>query len=149
MEVANPLIKHSLVDTINAKRAMGVLDEQIAYMLNLTPSQVGAVPLPKPQPNRQRAIQHAQLMQMAQALMPRVEKGEVEATQLMLKVMQREANLLGLDAPKEQVVRNFNMDIDGLTVDELREVPTEEIKRRLLQLSSLPGEATADPTVSE
>ena len=142
MTVPLDLTKYS----VSTLRVQGQSDEQIALALGLAPHVVQAVPLPRPSPSRQRAVQHNQLMSMAQALMPRVEKGEPEAITLMLKVMQREANLLGLDAPKEVISHNFNTDFDGMTAEELANVPTIELKRRVLMMTAMAAEdATLSP----
>lgn len=120
---------------VNFRRSLGLTDEDIAYSMKTPVHIIRAVPLPRPQPQRQRSVQHIQLMNMATALMPAVETGDRDAITLMLKVMQREANLLGLDAPKEVISHNFNADlnVEGLTIDQLREIPTEQLKAMMLR----------------
>jgi hypothetical protein len=135
------LIRYSVVDTVNAKRAMGINDEQIAYVLNLSPNQVRAIPYPKPNTTRAKSVQHMQLQVMVSKLMPRVEAGDREAMLTMLKVQRREADLLGLDAPKEQINRNFNM--EG---DDLKNLSTEQIKKMILeQIESETIDVTPEP----
>lgn len=114
---------------VNHLRAFGLTDEQIAANKNEPLAVVQGVPLPRPKPERSRAVQHQQLMKMAAALMPRVEEGEREAIQLMLKVMQREASLLGLDAPKEVISHNYNAMVDK----PLDAIPTAELERLLIE----------------
>lgn len=117
-----------LASDVNTLRKEGHPDEEIAARLSLHPGVVKSVPLPRPQPQRQRAVQHLQLQQMAQALMPKAQAGDLNAAALMLKVMQREATLLGLDAPKETIVHNSNLD-----QDDLKNLSTEQIKKMLLE----------------
>jgi hypothetical protein len=121
------VVIYSVVAEVNALRAMGINDEHIAFKLRMGEQQVRAIPLPIPAPARSRAVQHAQLMKMAQALMPKVEAGDKDAIVTMLKVMQREANLLGLDAPKEVINRNFHEGLDR----PIQELTTEELLRMI------------------
>jgi len=105
---------------VNNRRQRGLSDDQIALDMHLSLHAIKSVPLPRPQPQRQRATQALQLQVALQQLMPAVEEGDREAIALMLKVQQREANLLGLDAPKEVINHNFT---------EVDEIPTSELKR--------------------
>jgi len=129
------LIRYSVVDTVNAKRAMGVNDEQIAYVLNLSPSQVRAIPFPRPNVSRTKAVQQMQLQVALQQLMPAVEKGDRDAMLTMLKVQQRQSSLLGLDAPKEVINHNYNSDVEveGMTMDQIKDMPTEALKAIVLR----------------
>ena len=109
--ISYAVIPSEISRIINKLRVEGYTDEEIGIRMELPPEQVSQFPPPRPKPERSRAVQHQQLTKMAQALMPRVEKGEKDAISLMLKVMGREAALLGLDAPKEVVSHNFNKDM--------------------------------------
>lgn len=115
-------------------RQQGYSDDDIATALNIHPNLVKSVPLPRPQPQRQRSVQHAQLMQMQRTLMPKVEAGDVDAMLTLLKVQKREADLLGLDAPKEVISTNFNMaaDVEGMTPEQVKELTIDQIKHMLL-----------------
>ncbi len=121
-----------LLSDVSAGRLAGLPDSQIAVNLNLPLAVVQAVPLPRPQPQRQRAVQHQQLMKMASTLMPKVVAGDTDAMNAMLKVMKREADLLGLDAPKEQVIHNFNNDLNANESDPAK-IPTHELRRRVME----------------
>ena len=118
---------------INGLRADGYADYEIAERMDLQLSEVESFPPPRPRPERSRAVQHQQLMQMAQSLMPKVAEGNVQAIQTMLKVMQREASLLGLDAPKEIVSKNFvkdmrdPTDMKSYSMDELMAIVVEDL----------------------
>lgn len=118
---------------ITDRRRDGFTDEQIANELDVSLGYVQAIPLPKPKPERSRAVQHLQLTQMARTLMPKVEAGDLNAIGLMLKVMQREATLLGLDAPKEVVNKNFN--IDGDVDEDIAKMTLPQLKARVLELA--------------
>ena len=131
----NDVALANLYNTVRDLRTLGFTDEEIAINKKLALNVVSAIPPPRPQPNRQRSVQHMQLMQMAQALMPRVAKGETEAITLMLKVMTREANLLGLDAPKEVISHNFNQDQSANETD-YRNMSTDELKQRLFRMAT-------------
>ena len=152
MFVASPLIKYNLVATVNAKRAMGVNDEQIAYLLNLSPSQVSRIPYPQPNHARSRAVQHMQLQVIVQQLMPLVEAGDQAAIALLLKVQRREADLLGLDAPKEVVTHNFNQDtadLKAMTVDQLKALVLQHLEATTLDVTPpTDADADADPPES-
>ena len=121
-------IEYSVVNTVNSRRMMGAADEQIAFDLKLPIQSIRAIPYPKPNTVRSKSVQHMQLQVMVSKLMPRVEAGDREAMLTMLKVQRREADLLGLDAPKETIVHNANMD-----VDDLKNLTTEQIKKMLLE----------------
>ena len=129
----NDVALANLYNTVRDLRTLGFTDEEIAINKKLALNVVSAIPPPRPEPQRQRAVQHSQLMRMAQALMPRVANGENDAIQLMLKVMQREANLLGLDAPKEVISHNFNQD-QAIHETDYRNMTTEELRRRVYQV---------------
>lgn len=136
-----------MVHTVNVKRSQGINDEQIAWVLNLAPSQVRAIPYPTPNVSRSRSVQHMQLSVMASKLMPDVEKGDRDAILTMLKVQQREANLLGLDAPKEVINRNFDLsalDVHGITPEQMRDLTTDELKVLVLR-SAAQNAIDADP----
>lgn len=135
------VIEYSVVNSINNKRRLGMADEQIAFELRLGISQVRSVPLPRPQSSRSRAVQHMQLQQMAQQLVLAVEKGDREAMMLLLKVQRREADLLGLDAPKETVSRNFNVDAGNL-----QEIPTHVLRQMIVDQAGLTIDVTPDPS---
>lgn len=141
------IIRGSLVHTVNVKRMQGINDEQIAWVLNLAPSQVRAIPYPTPNIPRSRSVQHMQLSVMASKLMPAVEQGDRDAILTMLKVQQREANLLGLDAPKEVINRNFDTfvgSVGDLSPEQIRDMTTDELK--MLVLRSRAAHATdAEP----
>ena len=113
---------------INAHRRNGLTDDQIALEMDLPVTTIKSIPFPKPQPARQRAAQAMQLQTAIQMLMPKVEAGDVEAIQTMLKVQKREADLLGLDAPKETISRNFNTDVTDVTA-----ISTDDLKRMVLE----------------
>ena len=134
------VVKFNVATSVNAKRIQGVCDEQIAYTLNLHPQQVKAVPLPRPDAPQSRAVQHLQLRKMAQALMPRVEAGDAGAIALMLKVQRREADLLGLDAPKEVINKNFVADMRD--PGDLRTYTTQELQQMLADMNAIEGEHT-------
>lgn len=138
MKTSEPIIQYSLVNTINSKRMIGMADEQIAFQLRLPIAQVRAIPYPRPNHSRSRAVQHMQLQVMASKLMPAVEQGDRDAMLTMMKVQKREADLLGLDAPKEVVSHNFNttLDIEGMTHEQLKEVSTEQLKAMVLREAS-------------
>ena len=125
---------------VNSLRSLGQTDQQIAINLDLPLAYVEAIPPPRPKPDRSRAVQHQQLMKMAQALMPKVEAGDREAIQTMLKVMQREASLLGLDAPKEVINKNFVADMRD--PKDLRTYTTQELQQMLADMNAIQGEAT-------
>ena len=114
---------------VHAYRTLGVADHDIALKLKVDPKVVESVPPPRPSAPRSRAVQHQQLMQMAQALMPKVAEGDRDAIATMLKVMQREASLLGLDAPKEVINRNFNT----LEDPPVSQLPTSELLRMIAE----------------
>lgn len=124
----NTVPEWRLASDVNTLRREGHPDEEIAARLSLHPGAVKSVPLPRPQPQRQRAVQHLQLQQMAQALMPKAQAGDLNAAALMLKVMQREATLLGLDAPKETIVHNSLLD-----KEDLRNLSTAQLKEMFIQ----------------
>lgn len=130
---------------VNLRRRFGLDDYDIAQAMQIPPHIVKSVPLPRPQPQRQRAIQHMQLMKMQHTLMPKVEAGDHEAIQLLLKVQKREADLLGLDAPRAVINHNFSadIDIDGLTPEQVKELSIDQIKHMLLVKL---GEAAIDVT---
>jgi hypothetical protein len=75
-----------------------------------------------------RAIELERLDVATKALMPKVEAGALDAIHTLVKVQQRRASLLGLDAPKEVITRNFVQD-----VSDIENIPTSELKRRLLE----------------
>ena len=125
---------------VNSLRSLGQSDQQIAINLDLPLAYVESIPPPRPKPDRSRAVQHQQLMKMAQALMPKVEAGDREAIQTMLKVMQREASLLGLDAPKEVINKNFVADMRD--PKDLRTYTTQELQQMLADMNAIQGEAT-------
>lgn len=125
----------SIAADVTTMRRDGYPDEEIAARLSLHVGAVHAVPLPRPQPQRQRAAQAMQLQVAIQKLMPAVEQGDRDAILTMLKVQQREANLLGLDAPKEVVSHNFNttLDVDGMTPEQIKDLPTADLKAMVLR----------------
>jgi hypothetical protein len=112
---------------VNNLRREGLTDAAIALQLNASPQAVASVRLPKPDPQRQRSVQALQLQIAAQQVMPRVEAGDMQAINLLLKLQAREASLLGLDAPTEVVQRQFN-----LTPDNVREMTVDELKRKIV-----------------
>ena len=116
-----------LASEVNDLRREGYPDDEIAVRLALHPGVVKSIPLPKPQPVRQRAVQHLQLQRLVGVLMPKAEAGDLNAAGLLIKVMQREATLLGLDAPKETIVHNNN-----LNQDDLRNLSTEQLKQMVM-----------------
>lgn len=123
-----PMEQRILTFDINTLRRGGQTDEEIAAHLGEPLHIVKSVPLPRPQPVRQRAVQHLQLQRLVHVLMPKAEAGDLNAAALLIKVMQREATLLGLDAPKETIVHNSNLD-----QDDLKNLSTEQIKKMLLE----------------
>lgn len=128
----------TLHTNVNRLRICGSSDDDIARAVGVSLQVVRNVPLPKPNVQRSRAVQHMQLQVMASKLMPAVEQGDRDAMLTMMKIQKREADLLGLDAPKEVVSHNFNtnMDIEGMTPEQLRELSTEELKLIVLRQAS-------------
>ena len=126
MEV--PMEQRILTFDINTLRRGGQTDEEIAAHLGEPLHIVKSVPLPRPQPVRQRAVQHLQLQRLVHVLMPKAEAGDLNAAALLIKVMQREATLLGLDAPKETIVHNATM-----TLEDVGNISTEELKRMVME----------------
>ena len=135
---------HELVTQLNTLRSHGLTDEQIADALSLSVSVVRSVPLPQPHPQRQRSVQHMQIQSMQTAFAPKAAAGDHDAAATLLKVMKREADLLGLDAPKEVITHNFDHD------KELENLSTAELKRRALEAiergAIVEGELVAEDT---
>ena len=144
------LYENQLSAQVNYLRTHGIPDEQIASDLNQGIRVIRSVPLPRPQPQRQRAAQAMQLQVIVQQLMPLVEAGDQAAIALLLKVQRREADLLGLDAPKEVVTHNFNQDtadLKAMTVSQLKALVLQHLEATTLDVtpSSAGEDAEADP----
>lgn len=136
--MSESLIAGSLIATINRMRMMGTADEQIAFALRLPLHRIEAIPYPRPNPERSRAVQDMQLRMMAETYAPLAEKGDRSAALLLLKIQDRQAALLGLDAPKEVIQqnynRNFNLNYDDLSDEDLDRMTTTELKRLYLKV---------------
>lgn len=78
-----------------------------------------------------RALDLARLEAATKALMPKVVTGDINAINTMLKVMQRRAALIGLDAPREVVTKNFNIGVD----DDIANMTTTQLKAKVLELA--------------
>lgn len=131
---------------INVERTAGLTDEQIAAKLGHPIAVVRAVPLPRPQPQRARAVQFMQIEAIQQAFMPKAAAGDMDAANLVLKAQRRQADLLGLDAPKETVSRNFNVDAGNL-----HHLSTAQLKQMVADRVGLiiEGEAVEAPGTAD
>ena len=79
------------------------------------------------QTNEYRERQRQQLESLLRRLWVRAHKGEGAAVDRVLRILEREAKLLGLDAPQRKQIEGpdggpivVRPDLSGLTVDELR-----------------------------
>jgi hypothetical protein len=61
----------------------------------------------------------ARLDMLIERLMPRIESGDVQAVGAFLKVMDRRAKMLGLDAPTKQEINVPQIDVGGTALGEL------------------------------
>lgn len=124
---------------VNEKRAAGLSDEQIAQETGYPVEAVRSVEPPTISTRRQRAVQHMQIQKMTAELTPHVSRAtedgksvpDLNVINTLIKVQRREADLLGLDAPKEIVSRNFNADLDP---DNLERMSTKELEAFVFRL---------------
>lgn len=133
---------------VNQRRMIGSPDDVIAFDLRVPLRTIEAIPYPKPNVPRSRAVQHMQLSRAMASIMPKVETGDAEAIALMLKVHKREADLLGLDAPKEVISHNFEgpaRDLSGMTVDELKRMAMEHIEATTIDVTPTRADEPAEP----
>lgn len=87
-----------------------------------------------------RALELDRLDVATKAIMPKVVEGDQGAIHTMVKLMHRRAALLGLDAPREVVSRNFTTiagAIGDMSPDQLRELPTEQLKLMVMRAASV------------
>jgi hypothetical protein len=126
---------------INIERAAGLTDEQIADKLGQPLALVRAAPVPRPNPQRERAVQHMQLQTLQTVFLPKAAAGDAEAAGLVLKLQRRQADLLGLDAPKQ----TLNMTYEA---SNLQGIPTHVLKQMLADQAGLTieGESSPEPT---
>lgn len=127
---------------VNTLRKEGCPDEEIAARLSLHIGVIRQTPLPRPQPQRERAVQHMQLQSLHQTFMPKAVAGDAEAAGVVLKVQRRHADLLGLDAPKQTV----NLNYDG---GDIASIPTHVLKQMLADQAGLIVDVTPEPTDPE
>lgn len=133
---------------VNGHRARGLTDDEIVARTGYPRLVVRSVQLPAPAPSRQRSVQHMQLTKATEQLMPKVEAGDQDAIALLLKVHKREADLLGLDAPKEVISHNFEgpaRDLSGMTVDELKRLAMEHIEATTIDVTPTRADEPAEP----
>lgn len=87
-----------------------------------------------------RSLEVARLDKATTALMPKVETGDLNAINTMLKIQARRAALIGLDAPKEVVTKNFSFEFEG--GENLDRLTTTQLKALLLRTMREQGTIT-------
>ena len=83
--------------------------------------------------DRVRAVELQRLDFATEGLMNGVSKGNPGHVQAAVKVQERRAKLLGLDAPTKTATVNANIDLRALSVDELR----QRVKELVAQVEAL------------
>lgn len=123
-------------------RVAGFSHSQIAQAVHLSPnniSQIIAKELAKTRALADQALEDLRSLEVARldeavrALWPKAMTGHPRSIEIILKVMERRAKLLGLDAPERQVTLDLTESLSSLTPQEL----TAEAQRLGLPLPNL------------